>query len=87
VGILTALFFAFVVAKALQAQKPRSVTGREGLVGRTGVAKSRLDPEGWVLAAGERWRAVAEEGPVEEGEVVEVIRMEGFRLHVRRRNQ
>ena len=87
VGILTALFFAFVVAKALQAQKPRSVTGREGLVGRTGVAKSRLDPEGWVLAAGERWRAVSEEGTVEEGEEVEVVRVEGFRLHVRRRNQ
>ncbi len=87
VGILTALFFAFVVAKALQAQKPRSVTGREGLVGRTAVARSRLDPEGWVLAAGELWRAVAEEGPVEEGEVVEVIRMEGFRLHVRRRDK
>lgn len=84
VGILTALFFAFVVAKALQAQKPRSVTGREGLVGRTGVARSRLDPEGWVLAAGELWRAVAEEGPVEEGERVEVVRVEGFRLYVRR---
>lgn len=85
VGILTALFFAFVVAKALQAQKPRSVTGREGLVGQTGIAKSRLDPEGWVLAAGELWRAASEEGVVEEGEKVEIIRMEGFRLHVRRR--
>lgn len=85
VGILTALFFAFVIAKALQAQKPRSVTGREGLVGRTGVAKSRLDPEGWVLAAGELWRAISVEGTVEEGEEVEVVRMEGFRLYVRRR--
>ncbi len=85
VGILTALFFAFVIAKALQAQKPRSVTGREGLVGQIGVAKSRLDPEGWVLVVGERWRAIAEEGPVEEGEDVEVVRVEGFRLHVRRR--
>ncbi len=87
VGILTALFFAFVVAKALQAQKPRSVTGREGLVGRTAVARSRLDPEGWVLAAGELWRAVAEDGPVEEGEEVVVTKVEGLRLRVRRRDQ
>ncbi|MDW8068086.1 MAG: nodulation protein NfeD [Anaerolineae bacterium] len=84
VGILMALFFAFVIAKALQAQKPRAVTGREGLIGRIGVARSRLDPEGWVLAAGELWQAIAEE-TIEEGEEVEVVRMEGFRLHVRRR--
>lgn len=85
VAILTALFFAFVIAKALQAQKPRSVTGQEGLVGQTGIAKSRLDPEGWVLVAGELWRAVAEGEPVEEGNEVEVLRMEGFRLHVRKK--
>ncbi len=85
VGILTALFFAFVIAKALQAQKPRSVTGREGLIGRSGVAKSRLDPEGWVLVAGERWNAVAEDGPINEGDEVEVVRVEGFRVVVRKR--
>jgi len=85
VAILTALFFAFVVAKALQAQRPRSVTGWEGLVGQTGIAKSRLDPEGWVLVAGELWRTVAEGEPVEEGDEVEVLRVEGFRLHVRRK--
>ncbi len=85
VAVLTALFFAFVVAKALRAQKPPSVTGKEGLIGRVGVAKSRLDPEGMVLVAGERWQAVAEEGPVEMGEEVEVLQVEGFRLKVRRR--
>lgn len=85
VAILTALFFAFVIAKALQAQKPRSVTGQEGLVGQTGIAKSRLDPEGWVLVAGELWRARAEESPVEEGEAVEVLKVEGFRLYVRKK--
>lgn len=84
VGIWTALFFAFIIAKALQAQKPRSVTGREGLIGRTGVAKSRLDPQGWVLVAGERWSAVAEDGPIEEGDEVEVVSVEGLRLRVRR---
>lgn len=85
VGILTALFFAFVIAKALQAQKPRSVTGKEGLIGRTGIAKSRLEPEGWVLVAGERWSAVAEDGPIDEGDEVEVVRVEGFRIVVRKR--
>lgn len=85
VGILTALFFAFVIAKALQAQKPRSVTGREGLIGRTGIAKSRMEPNGWVLVAGEYWSAVAENGPIDEGDKVEVVRVEGFRVVVRKR--
>jgi membrane-bound serine protease (ClpP class) len=86
VAVLTALFFAFVVAKALQAQKPRAVTGKEGLIGRVGVVKTRLAPEGSVLVAGERWRAVAEDEPVEVGEEVEVVQVDGFRLRVRRRS-
>lgn len=85
VAVMTALFFAFVVAKALRAQRPRSVTGREGLEGRVGVAKSRLDPGGLVLVAGERWRAVAEDPPIEVGQEVEVTAVEGFALRVRRR--
>ena len=86
VAVLTGLFFAFIVTKALQAQRPRSVTGAEGLIGRTGVVKVRLDPEGTVLVAGERWRATVaeEEAPLEVGEAVEVVAVEGFRLRVRR---
>ena len=85
IAVLTALFFAFVIAKALRAQKARAVTGKEGLIGRVGVVKERLAPEGTVLVAGERWRAVAEEGPVEAGEEIEIVQVEGFRLRVRRR--
>jgi membrane-bound serine protease (ClpP class) len=85
-AVLTAGFFAFIVAKALGAQRPPSVTGKEGLIGRVGVAKTRLDPQGSVLVRGERWRAVVEEGIVEPGETVEVAAVEGFQLQVRKRN-
>jgi membrane-bound serine protease (ClpP class) len=87
VAVMTALFFFFVVTKALTAQRPPSVTGKEGLIGRTGVVKDQLDPEGIVLVAGERWKAISEEGPIEVEEQVEVTEVEGFRLHVRRRSQ
>jgi len=83
-GVLTALFFAFVIAKALRAQRAPSVRGKEGLVGRVGVAKSRLDPRGSVLVRGERWRALAEDGPIEAGQRVVVTAVEGFELRVRR---
>lgn len=84
VAAMTALFFAFVIAKALGAQKPRPVTGKEGLIGRRGVVKVRLDPRGIVLVAGERWQAESLEGPIEVGETVQVEEVEGFRLRVRK---
>ncbi len=83
VALLTALLFAFVVAKALRAQKPRPVTGKEGLIGRTGVVKTRIDPLGTVLVAGERWRARAVDGqPLDTGQQVVVCAVEGFELTV-----
>lgn len=84
VSVAIALFFAFVIAKALRAQRPRPTTGKEGLTGRVGVVKVRLDPTGSVLVAGERWQATSDEGPIEVGERVEVVAVQGFRLHVRR---
>ena len=84
VAVMTALFFAFVIAKAIGAQKPRPVTGKEGLIGRRGVVKTRLAPQGIVLVAGERWQAESLEGPIEEGEMVEVVEVDGLRVRVRR---
>ena len=59
------------------------VTGDQGLVGRRGVADTRLAPEGWVRVLGERWRGVAD-GPVDPGEDVTVTSVEGLTLHVRK---
>ena len=80
----TALFFGFIVAKGLRAQRVKPVTGVEGLIGSTGIARDDLTPEGQVFVQGERWRAVAEEGQVLKGTPVQVIGIEGFRLKVRR---
>jgi len=37
-----------------------------------------------VLVRGERWRALAEDGPIEAGQRVVVTAVEGFELRVRR---
>lgn len=78
------LFFAFVVAKALQAQKPRPKTGIEGLIGARAEVRVALEPEGIVFLQGERWKAISEEGPIPVGEPVEVVAVEGFCLRVKR---
>ncbi|MFB6286504.1 MAG: nodulation protein NfeD [Candidatus Bipolaricaulia bacterium] len=83
-----AVSFGFFITKGLMVQRHAPVTGREGMIGAHGVAKDRLNPEGWVLVHGEHWTGrVVDDGPVREGESVVVERMEeGAKLAVRRRS-
>jgi membrane-bound serine protease (ClpP class) len=72
-----------LVRLVLQAQRRRPVTGVAGLVGARGVADTELEPEGWVLVAGERWRGRADT-PIPAGQAVQVTSVEGLRVHVRK---
>jgi membrane-bound serine protease (ClpP class) len=88
VGGVTALFFVFIMSKALIAQKGRPITGAEGLIGKKGPVRIPLEsPElkppysGMVLIAGELWRAQADEKLI-EGEVAVVTAVEGVTLKV-----
>jgi membrane-bound serine protease (ClpP class) len=83
-AVITGLFFAFAVAKAVQAQKRPAVTGREGLIGQLARARTMLDPSGTVLIKGELWDATAEDGPIAPGENVEIVAVDGFRLQVKK---
>jgi membrane-bound serine protease (ClpP class) len=79
-------FAAFTIALVrlvVQAQRRRPQTGAEGLVGQRGQAESDLQPEGWVIVQGERWRARAAER-IASGESVEVLSVEGLLLRVRK---
>ena len=79
-------FAVFTIALArlvVQAQRRRPLTGAEGLRGQRGQAATDLDPEGWVIVQGERWRARAEDR-VSHGEAVEVLSVDGLELRVRK---
>lgn len=76
-------FMLFVVGAVVRSRGFRVVTGREGLVGQVGHAKTRLDPQGMVLVQGELWQATSAGGPIEAGQAVEVLGVEGLRLTVR----
>jgi membrane-bound serine protease (ClpP class) len=79
-------FFVFAVTKALRAHHQRPTTGREGLIGKKGVADSRIAPEGKVFVNGEYWDAWSEE-PIAAGEKVVVEAVEGMRIKVKRYEQ
>ncbi len=85
VAITTALFFTTILTFALRAQRRPIEVGVEALVGRVGESRSALDPSGMVHVAGELWTASIEPGaePIQAGERVEVVKVDGLKLVVR----
>jgi membrane-bound serine protease (ClpP class) len=79
---MAAFFTLFIVGMGLRAMKSRPLTGREGMVGLIGVAKTALAPQGQLSVHGELWEAVSEQ-PLQPGDQAEVTRVEGLKLYVK----
>jgi membrane-bound serine protease (ClpP class) len=79
----TAAFFAFVVGKAILAQRRRAVTGREGVVGAVGSVRQSQTIAGtlMVLVQGELWEATSSQ-TLAAGDKVTVVAMDGLCLRV-----
>jgi membrane-bound serine protease (ClpP class) len=83
VVLVTAAFFLFALIMIVRAHRRRPTTGREGLVGGLGVAKTDLKPEGVVEIRGELWNAEAEE-TIKAGEKIQVETIEGMKVKVKK---
>jgi membrane-bound serine protease (ClpP class) len=82
VALGLSLIFIFLITLAVRAQMTRVRTGKEGLVGETGEARSVLDPEGKVFVHGELWDAEASE-KIPKGTKVKVLEvMENLKIKV-----
>jgi len=84
-GTLVALVAALLVI-ATQAFRKRSHAGMEGMIGRSGVADTDLNPRGKVTLDGELWNAQSLDGDLPAGTEVRVDASEGLTLKVRRKN-
>jgi membrane-bound serine protease (ClpP class) len=81
--VVTAAFFVFIVGAGLRAQFKPVRAGKETMLGRTVNALSRIDTQGGrVFIEGETWNAVSDI-PVEVGQPVEIIGIEGLTLKVK----
>ena len=59
-------------------------TGKDGMIGRVGIVRDRLDPSGKIFMRGEWWDAqVSGKEPIEVGSRVVTERMVGLKLYVR----
>jgi membrane-bound serine protease (ClpP class) len=82
VTVVISAFFVFAVGAVVRTRLQRSTTGKEAMPGTTGVARTALDPEGYVFASGELWHAHSLSGDVPVGTVVRIIDVEGLTIAV-----
>jgi membrane-bound serine protease (ClpP class) len=81
--LVTALFFLFVVGAGVRAQRLPIRAGRETMLGKITPAAERIDASsGKVFVEGEWWNAVSET-PVEPGQPVEIVAIDGLKLKVK----
>ena len=88
-AVLYPTFIAFTVVTsgviylAAKSRVLKSISGREGMIGSTGVVEAELNPEGSVHLHGETWMAECDE-KVLVGETVVVEAMDGLKLTVKK---
>ena len=81
--LLTAAFFIFVVDAGVRAQFLPVRAGSQTMLGKTVAALDRIDAQsGKVFVEGEYWNAVSQD-PIEAGQTVEIVGIEGLRLKVK----
>ena len=74
----------FVLVNILRIRSMPALLGVESAVGRTAVARSVLDPTGFVVIDGEHWSAESEDGTVQPGERVLITEVQGLKMKVKR---
>lgn len=90
IGGSSAAFFLFLAGKAVASMRKPVQTGQEALTGQVALVRTSLKATtdgapymGQILVNGELWRAIAD-GPILQGERVEVTAVDGFTLHVKK---
>ncbi|MGQ0751568.1 MAG: NfeD family protein [Betaproteobacteria bacterium] len=80
-GLTSAVVVFTIVAMAVRARKREVVSGRELMVGATGVVLDDMQKQGWARVQGESWRVVSPT-PLSRGQAVRVTGIDGLTLSV-----
>ena len=80
--LIIALIVGLIFYAGIKAQFKRIATGKEALIGSTGVTTSDLKPTGVVRVMGEFWQATAKDTTISAGQTVKVVGMDGMFLVV-----
>jgi membrane-bound serine protease (ClpP class) len=83
-SLVGAAFFLSIATSVLRTRRAPAYMGAQTMIGRIAVARTPLTPEGFVFYEGARWRATAEDAPVQQGDRVRVTSVKGLKLTVRK---
>ncbi|MGH8747161.1 MAG: NfeD family protein [Burkholderiales bacterium] len=81
IAVASAAFLILMVGMLVRARKRPVVSGREEMIGASGVALDDFSGEGWARVHSETWR-VRTGGPVRKGQRLRVTALEGLLLDV-----
>jgi membrane-bound serine protease (ClpP class) len=76
------IFFAYGLTAAWRAKRKKPVTGTIAMIGKKGIATTRLDPRGQVKIEGEIWNAESLGGPIAKNSEIVVMEKERLLLKV-----
>ena len=79
---VSALFFLLVIGAGIKAQRGKSVTGADAMIGHTGEVTETLQPTGMIRVLGELWSAESLSGVIGIGEKVRIREMKNLKLFV-----
>jgi membrane-bound serine protease (ClpP class) len=80
--LIIAGFFLFLAGMGIRAQLKRKSSGREGMIGEIGVARTTIDTNGGsVFIHGEYWNACSD-AVVKKGSKVKVVEISNMVLKV-----
>jgi len=82
VALGVSLIVLFLLTLVFRAHARRSFSGREGMIGETGTARTDLAPSGKVFVHGELWTAEAEQTVPAGGKVKVIEVLEGLKIKV-----
>jgi membrane-bound ClpP family serine protease len=80
---VAAAIVILIFATGFKSQFQRVKTGKEALIGATGVATTDLNPKGEIRVFSEIWGATAKDAPIAAGQTVQVIALDGNILLVK----
>jgi len=73
----------FLVSRVVKAQRAKTRTGPEALIGATGTARTEIAPEGQAFVNGELWTALSQDGKkIKKGEKITVVDIDKIKLIV-----
>ncbi len=78
---LSALLFIITVSLAVRVHREKADTGKEGMLGLEGEARSDIHARGQVFVRGEYWNAWSDQ-PIAKGERVKITAIEGLKVKV-----